>query len=148
MTLNDVVEAVNERLVLRWPDRTVYLDVCPVDFQRPGFWLRDIRGRQEILTPFLVRRTLSLELVIYDEVDDHYEASALRLMEDGAAVFDLLAPPLRAGDRCVTLTVEALGREPDAAFFALSGEWLDDRPGAEDPEGGPLMEEFHVTVNP
>ena len=40
MTLNDVVEAVNERLVLRWPDRTVYLDVCPVDFQRPGFWLQ------------------------------------------------------------------------------------------------------------
>ena len=66
MTLNDVVEAVNERLVLRWPDRTVYLDVCPVDFQRPGFWLRYIRGRQEILTPFLVRRTLSLELVFYD----------------------------------------------------------------------------------
>ena len=39
MDLLDLVNAINTRLVEKWPDRTVYIDVCPVDFARPSFWL-------------------------------------------------------------------------------------------------------------
>ena len=36
----DIVDAINARLTEKWPARTVYLDVCPVDFDRPSFWLQ------------------------------------------------------------------------------------------------------------
>ena len=39
MTKTEILDAINLLLVSKWPDRTVYVDVCPVDFNRPSFWL-------------------------------------------------------------------------------------------------------------
>lgn len=39
MKTTEILNAINDRLLERWPDRTVYVDVCPVDFDRPSFWL-------------------------------------------------------------------------------------------------------------
>ncbi len=40
MTKTDILDAINRLLVEQWPTRTVYVDVCPVDFERPSFgWL-------------------------------------------------------------------------------------------------------------
>ena len=39
MTKTEVLDSINRLLLTKWPDRTVYVDVCPVDFDRPSFWL-------------------------------------------------------------------------------------------------------------
>ena len=39
MTKTDIIDAINLVLIGKWKDRTVYVDVCPVDFDRPSFWL-------------------------------------------------------------------------------------------------------------
>ena len=46
MKTTEILNAINDRLLERWPDRTVYVDVCPVDFDRPSFWLAVETDRQ------------------------------------------------------------------------------------------------------
>ena len=144
MTYYDLVIAVNRRLVEKWPTWLVYIDVCPEDFQRPSFWLHSLKASQAVQTPFLVRRTLTGQLTINDETDDHYEVHSERLMQLQAEVMDVLTPPLQASDRFVTLSLELAPRDPGEGYLSFSAEWLDDNIAA-DGEDAPPMEHFIVS---
>ena len=39
MNSTEILDAVNARLLEKWPERTVYINVCPEDYERPSFWL-------------------------------------------------------------------------------------------------------------
>ena len=99
MDLLDLVNAINTRLVEKWPDRTVYIDVCPVDFARPSFWLTVEQYTQTDANRYLVKREVRLKLTIYDEKDEHYESSWKRLFQVAADATNLLTPPLKAAGR-------------------------------------------------
>lgn len=75
MTKTDVIDAINLVLVGKWKDRTVYVDVCPVDFDRPSFWLTVERDEVTDANRYLIRHNLRLRLTLFDELDEHYEAS-------------------------------------------------------------------------
>lgn len=51
MKTTEILNAINDRLLERWPDRTVYVDVCPVDFDRPSFWLAVEKKRTDRCKP-------------------------------------------------------------------------------------------------
>ena len=55
MDTSEILDAINLRLLKKWPDRTVYVDVCPVDFDRPSFWLAVEEDGQTDASRFLVR---------------------------------------------------------------------------------------------
>lgn len=141
MNYYDIALAVNRRLVKTWPEWPVYMDVCPEQFQRPSFWLHDLKASQVAETPFLVRRTMTGMLTAFDKADDHYEVSAERLMLLQAKVMDELTPPLPVGDRYVTLSLELAPREPGDGLLSFSAEWLDDNIAAPG-EDAPAMERF------
>lgn len=147
MELQDVLDAVNVRLVKKWPDRTVYIDVCPADFKRPSFWLAVENYSQTDANRFLVKRSLRMKLTIYDEKDEQYESSWQRLFQDAADATSLLTPPLEAAGRVVSLQIKALPRDPDAAYLQLTAEWFDKRPAAAGQEA-PVAEsaQVHVTI--
>ena len=79
MELQDLLDAINAKLIEKWPNRTVYIDVCPVDFVRPSFWLTVEQYTQTDANRLLVKREVRLRLTIYDEKDEHYESSWRRL---------------------------------------------------------------------
>ena len=145
MTVLALLDAVNRRLVERWPDRTVYVDVCPVDFERPSFWLAVEEQRQEEANRFLLRRWARLRLTLYDQVDDHYDVSWRRLAEESGEAMALLTPPLRLEGRAITLRCKALPREADRAVLQLEAEWLE--PRATGPaESAPAADQYHIRV--
>ena len=145
MTYYDIVIAVNRRLVEQWPEWLVYIDVCPENFQRPSFWLHDLKASQTVQTPFLVRRELTGQLTVFDQTDDHYEVSAERLMQVQAQVMDILTPPLPVGDRYVTLGLTLAPRDPGEGTLAFSAEWLDHNI-ADHGETAVMMEHFHFNT--
>ena len=120
MTYYDIVLAVNRRLTEKWPQWPVYVDVCPENFERPGFWIHDLKATQAVQTPFLVRRDLTGQLTGFDPADDHYEV----------------------GDRYVTLGLSLAPRDPGEGSLAFSAEWLDDNIAGQGGEDVPLMEHF------
>jgi len=75
MTKTEILDAINLLLVSKWPDRTVYVDVCPLDFNRPSFWLTVEKYDLTDGNRFLIRHDLQIRLTLYDELDEHYDAS-------------------------------------------------------------------------
>lgn len=146
MKLLDIVDAINTRLVEKWPNRTVYIDVCPVDFARPSFWLTVEKYEQSDANRFFVKREAQLKLTIFDEKDEYYEASWRRLFQDAEAAMALLTPPLKAAGRTVSLQIKALPRDPDAAYLQLTTSWLDNRPAADTGTEPPTAKTAQVRV--
>lgn len=145
MEVLDILDAVNARLLEKWPKRTVYVDVCPIDFERPSFWLAVEQFQQTNANRFMVRRDVRLKLTLYDEKDEHYESSWLRLDQEAQVAAALLTPPLYAAGRAITFTIKALPRDPDAAFLQLTASWLDQRASTAKPEP-PVAEHYQVHV--
>lgn len=129
-TTTDILDAVNLRLLERWPQRTVYAEVCPVDFDRPSFWLRVQSHDQVDAGRFVLRHTAVILLTLFDELDEYYEANWQRLSRDTDEVMWLLTPPLKVGDRYIKLTMKRLPRDPDRAQVQLTAVWMDTMPGS------------------
>ena len=146
MEILDILDAVNARLVSRWPERTVYVDVCPMDFDRPSFWLTVEQWEQSDANARMVRRDVALKVTLYDAKDEHYDASWSRLAQEAQEVTELLTPPLRLGGRALTFQIKAQPREPDAAFLILSTSFLDARPGLAAKPQAPVAESYQLNI--
>lgn len=146
MDTSEILDAINLRLLEKWPDRTVYVDVCPVDFDRPSFWLAVEKDVQTDANRFLIRRDLQLLLTIYDELDDHYDASWSRLARDADAARKLLTPPLAVGRRCLAPALKAQPRQPDRAFLQINFSWLENRTEVSDGGAAPPADSYSIRL--
>lgn len=146
MTKTDIVDAINLVLVGKWKERTVYVDVCPVDFNRPSFWLATERDEVTDANRYLIRHNLRLRLTLYDELDEHYEASWHRLSKETDEVVELLSRVLTVGDRHLKLTLTVLPRDPDRAYVQISASWMDARPGMDTGASAPIADSYSLRV--
>ncbi|MBC5736078.1 hypothetical protein [Lawsonibacter faecis] len=139
MTLMELGDALGERICSRWPDRIIYRDVCPADFERPSFFLQMTRAEASDANALLQGWDAEWSLEIFDEKDDDYVSSSERLMETQAAVLTLFgAGYVRCCGRAVSVLAVAEGREPESAFVTLRCNWFAGRPGAAVREAPPM----------
>lgn len=146
MTKTEILDAINLLLVEKWPNRTVYVDVCPVDFDRPSFWLAVEKHDLTDANRFLIKHDLQLRLTIYDELDKHYEASWYRLSQETDIVTDLLCRALKVGERHLKLQLKVLPRDPDRAYVQINTSWMDSRPGQDAGPSAPAADSYTLTV--
>ena len=146
MTKTEILDAINLLLVEKWPKRTVYVDVCPVDFERPSFWLAVEKHDLTDANRFLIKNDLQLRLTLFDELDDHYEASWYRLSQETDAVTDLLCRVLKVGERHLKLQLKVLPRDPDRAYVQINTSWMDNRPGLDTGASTPTADNYGLRV--
>lgn len=146
MTKTEILDAINLLLVERWPKRTVYVDVCPVDFARPSFWLAVEKHDLTDANRFLIKHDLQLRLTLFDELDDHYEASWYRLSQETDIVTDLLCQVLKVGERHLKLQLKVLPRDPDRAYVQINTSWMDNRPGMDTGASVPSADDYSLRV--
>lgn len=146
MTKTEILDAINLLLVEKWPNRTVYVDVCPVDFDRPSFWLAVEKHDLTDANRFLIKNDLQLRLTLFDELDDHYEASWYRLSQETDAVTDLLCRVLKVGERHLKLQLKVLPRDPDRAYVQINTSWMDNRPGLDTGASTPIADNYGLRV--
>ena len=126
--------------------RTVYVDVCPIDFERPSFWLAVEKHDLTDANRFLIRNDLQLRLTLFDELDDHYEASWYRLSQETDIVTDLLCRVLEVGERHLKLQLKVLPRDPDRAYVQINTSWMDNRPGMDTGASVPAADDYSMRV--
>lgn len=124
MKTMDIVDAINARLTEKWPARTVYLDVCPVDFDRPSFWLQVTKDDRSDANRYTDRRAVQIALTAYDEKNEHYESSWQRLSGVVDECLTLLGGVLKVGDRRFKPTLKSLPREPDRAVILIDFSFM------------------------
>ena len=84
MNSTEILDAVNARLLEKWPERTVYINVCPEDYDRPSFWLEVTRDDRTPVMRRVTKRNVQIRLTLHDEADEHYDISWARLNNDDA----------------------------------------------------------------
>lgn len=145
MKSTEILDGLNALLIRQWPERTVYVDVCPVDFERPSFWLAVEKNERRDAGRFLVRRDLTVKLTIFDAKDEHYESSWYRLAEDTDLCAGLFSGVLAVGGRTLKLTAKGAPRDPDRAYLMISTSWMEPREQAQSQE--PAAEHYHLSVH-
>ena len=146
MTKTEILDAINLLLVSKWPDRTVYVDVCPLDFNRLSFWLTVEKYDLTDGNRFLIRHDLQIRLTLYDELDEHYDASWYRLSQETDAVTELLIRGWMVGHRHLKPLLKVLPRDPDRAYVQINLSWMDNRPGLDTGASTPAADAYSVTV--
>lgn len=147
MTKTEILDAINRLLVGKWPTRTVYVDVCPIDFERPSFWLAVEKHDLTDANRFLIKNDLQLRLTIYDELDDHYEASWYRLSQETDDATALLSQVLTVDQRHLKLQLKVLPRDPDRAYIQINTSWMDNRPGLDTGADAPVASDYSLRVS-
>lgn len=151
----DLCAAIAGKLMALWPGRTLYLDFCPSDFQRPSGFLYVTQAGFTDAALGLVKWNVELALEIFCATDSYDEQSTEQLRQEQAAVLEAFSgPSFPVEDRHVTLTALANGMGPSAAYVKFSASWMDHRPGYYDPEDRhdpatgaiPLMEHYTLDV--
>lgn len=123
----DIVDAVNARLVEKWPERTVYLDVCPIDFDRPSFWIQVTQDERTDASRYAERHRVRITLTLFDETDEHYETSWQRLAGDADTCLGLFGGVLSVGKRRLKAKIKSLPREPDRAVIYMDFDFMTQR---------------------
>ena len=141
----DILDAINLRLIDKWPDRTVYVEACPVDFDRPSFWLQVQSHDTVDAGRFIQRHTAVFMLNLHDEPDEHYEAHWQRLSRETDEAMELLTVPLKVGERVLRMNLKRLPRDPDRAQIQISVVWMDEMPGI-NIEDAPVADSYELVV--
>ena len=153
MYLNDILQAVEACIQARYPGEPVYRDSLPKGFERPSFALECVKEEQADVNIGLVRRSATVSVLCFVEVDAYGDSSreALNQRQEGIlAIFGRGA--LAVGDRSIAVSARKGEGDPTMAAVSAVFAWTDARPGYKDPEaqtpetgGAPLMEHYSIS---
>lgn len=145
ITTGALFDAINLTLVAKYPARTVYINNCPKEFDRPSFLLEAVRVSASDAGRNVVSVDAYYTITIFEAIDDYYNSDAVALLETQDAVIGLFrAGHLTVSGRAVKLKSSAGGMDTDRAYVDLQFAYFDDR--AEPAAPGPLMAEMETTI--
>ena len=148
LSVQQIMEGVNAILVRLYPDRTVYVDVMPEQFERPSFFLRPAGRKITSRTAGVVEVEQMVTVECIDEVGDHYETETARLygVTDTLTAAFLQRGALHCGDRHLTADRVDVSRSLDVADVTITVIYEDDRPAA--PITQPLVTDVTLGAQP
>ena len=133
--INDLMEAVKGELGTLFPGEKVYVDKLPKEFKRPSAALECQSSESVDANRYLVRRNVTLLLILYVEQDAYYDSSREELNRRMDMVCARFAcGTLRVKDRHIPIRTDRGTGAPDLAAVTLGFQWVDERPGIHDPE--------------
>ena len=156
MCVNDILQAIEQRIQARYPGEPIYRDSLPKGFERPSFALECVKEELTDVNIGLVRRSATVSVLCFVDVDAYGDSSreALNQRKDGIlAIFG--RGVLTVGDRSITVSAQKGEGDPALAAVSAAFTWMDARPGYTDSEaqtpetgGAPLMEHFEIDRTP
>lgn len=146
METSDILNAIQSRLKTKWPDRTIYVDTCPAEVERPSICLLVEKNDWSDANRSLIRRDLQIRLILYDALNEQNEGPWYRLTSDFEQAMELLLPVLQVDNRHLQLTLKALPRDSDRAYAQINAFWLDPKPTSEPGDEPPAATTAQVRV--
>ena len=147
MVVNDIMKAVEARLLETFPDEPVYWDRLPNGFKRPSTSLECQRDTVTDINYGLVRHEAELLITCFSAVNEPYHDSSradlnvrldrvLCIFHTGYLVLD---------DRHITVSDHSGVGTPEYSEVAVRVTWIDVRPGLG--ESGVTAENYHLNIN-
>lgn len=128
ITTNQIMDAINRLLVEKYSERTVYVNRCPKDFDRPSFLIESVKAGGDSANRKTVKNNAYLTITCFESVDDYGNSDDGALTEVQDDVLQLFRPGfLKVGDRALTVIASTGGADFDRSYVDLQLEYYDDR---------------------
>jgi hypothetical protein len=125
---NDIITEINKLLVKAYPIRTVYINLCPKDFDRPSFLIQCVREICIDVNRWTVQITGYYTVVCFENVNDYHNSDSEALLTVQNAIMDLFRDGyIQVGDRIIKCKSSNGGINDDASFIDVQVEYFDDR---------------------
>lgn len=144
ITAEQVLDGVRGLLTEKLNAQTVYADVCPKDFARPGYWLETVKEETDPVNFCTVKKRMYFSVTCFlpAGAGENGDITPTRMQTE---VADLFRPGfLRLGGRALKVSADANGHESDRSFVSLRFEFFDDLTDAE--ENAPPMGDVDVAL--
>lgn len=147
METSSVVQAVKQALEGRFQE-PVYLDRVPKEFARPSFAVELQKSEWTDLNQGLVRKTVTLLVTGFVEVDAYHDSSREKLNRRQEQVMTLFAGPgMQVEDRWPAVSANKGVGSPDFFEVQVTFSWSDAKPGVPDRESGSVPKMEYISVN-
>ena len=139
------MDAINLLLVGKYPEHTIYIDLCPKKFDRPSFLIELITVDQSPVNCKTIQETVYFTITCHDITDDYSNSDTTRLLALQQGVLDLFRDGyIPVEDRRIQVKASSGGRNFDRAYVDLQFEYYEVRSDAQDTT--PMMKEIYTTV--
>lgn len=142
MTANELMDAVEMRVREVYPKDPIYRDILPKDFKRPSFTLECQKDDEEDANAVLVRRSVTLLLTCFTEVNAYSDSSRNALNERLDQVMGLFRTPIFVQGRALLVQARKGSGDPQASEVSLTFHFMDGRISARAEDEAPNMEHF------
>lgn len=140
-----ILDEINRLLVEAYPDYSVYIDICPKQFERPSFLLELMYKSQKDASCKILEEIVYYTITCYDTTDDYARSSTVNLLTVQQGVMDIFkAGYIRVDDRAIKVKASAGGRDFDEAYIDLQFEYYTERSKEENVL--PLMKELYTSI--
>lgn len=145
VTSEDILDAINHLLVVKWKDRLVCRGFLPKDFTRPSFYIVPVKETRSDANCTRLRITAYYTVVVYEIIDEYGEMDAATLMHTQSDVIELFAPgKLNAAGRSLNVTASAGGMNEGEAYVDIQVDYYRLRTDVGSDE--PLIREVTTTL--
>ena len=131
--VNDIVSAINQKLVELDPISTVYTNLLPKDFLRPSFFIEMTPEAPLSITDAnrsTIAVTVGFTITCFVESDGHYNSDTSRIAERVDHVTEIFTEGyLQVGDRCLKVDITKGGVDFTESSISVVFDYFDDRPG-------------------
>ncbi|MFZ7103355.1 MAG: phage tail terminator family protein [Peptococcaceae bacterium] len=129
---------MNRLLVEKYPDYPVYVELCPEDFEGPGFLLELVTTSQNPVNCKTFQETEYFTITCFAETINllAIQQGVLEIFGNGYILVD---------DRAIEVKAGSGGRDFDQAYIDLQVEYYEERSNAPH-EIPPLMKEVYIKV--
>lgn len=144
--MGDILDAVNEKLVKGFPERTVYVNFCPDNFIRPCFLIEFTSSKQSAASYYINEVSVFITITCFEETDEYSVSSQEELIRIQGEVLSLFGDGVLAvGDRFLDIDTGAGGCDANCSFVDLQLKFFDDR--SKTKENEVIMENLNLSVN-
>jgi len=125
---NDIINAVNELLVAKYPESSMYINLLPKDFFRPSFLIELPVFKKTAANFATVNVIAILTVTIYAPIDGHYNSDVDGINERMNNVLNIFSNGyLAVGDRCLAITDVYGTTDFTESIVELEFDFFDDR---------------------
>lgn len=137
-----ILDKINRLLIEKYPDYTVYIDVCPKDFDRPSFLIELITIRRSPVNKRTVREIVYFSITCFDETDEYSDSNLFAVQQEILNIFK--AGYIKVDDRAIAVKASPGGRNFDQAYIDLQFEYFDNLSDEEDT--APKIKDVYIKV--
>ncbi len=128
ISISNIMTAINKILVLNYPTYPVYIQRCPEDFERPSFFIQNVKSTVNDANCKMVEKTVYMLITGLGEKDSYYISDINKLNDLQDNIINIFnSCSLKIGDRNIKLKSSSSGFDNDSIFVDLQLSFFDNR---------------------